>query len=362
MEYTQHVQPESIFYEEDSVSNFRSIFIGGIPLSSTYKQVLGYLENFDYVESLMLPRDRQTRQLKGYGKAVMASEDGVRRLVESDRPHRIGQLTVGISRWKSQDDYLTQKDNQVGKKVYVKFPASLSQTDLREYFTQNYGSIVSIDVKTDPHTRRFRNFCYVVFEEEYCATRAALHHRHLIKKKTVLCEMSKPAHLVKKAQNDKGKYKSIFKEKGDSTREPPRQNVYQTQNNLSKSINLVTSTYSAKRTSIQAIEGSPKTIVTTRTGASSQSSNNGIFVMGSNESKESTSDSSNRSNRMNKGHQFTEKISKRREEVMARCTAPLFPKPTSRLYSPGIFELVELNHLADTNIRFNFTKNHTLVY
>lgn len=362
MEYKHHVQKDT-FEEVDSTDNSRSIFIGGIPLTSTYKQVLTYLETFDYVESLVLPRDRQSGQLKGYARAVLASEDGVDRVMNANHLHRIGHLTVGISRWRSQNDYLTQKDQQVGRKVYVKFPACLSQADLRDYFVKNFGSVVSIDVKTDPHTRRFRNFCYVVFEEESSASMVTQQNRHIIKKKTVLCEMSKPAHLVKKAQTDKSK--------SDNSRAPATigekpvdmscQETFQTRNYVSKNLTLVTTKNTAKLSNMQAIEGSPKTPVTTRTGTSSQGSQKAFFGMGLNGLMESAIESKECSHRMIKNQLLLEHTSKKKSQVREGCSGSVHIKPTSKLYSQDSAASINSNHLILENVKFNLLTLRPLV-
>lgn len=184
--------------EEDSPSSTiqnRTIFIGGIPLSATVGEVQTYLSSFDRVVRLHLPRDRTTKTLKGYARVVLASEAGVERILNRSS-HRIGDLEVGVSRWLSQEEYLTRKDLLGNRKVFVKHPPSFGEAELRHYFSM-FGPVVEVCVKTDPFTNRNRNFCYVIFVEEIAAREAVLSSPHSYLNKTLFCEMSKPPHLPK---------------------------------------------------------------------------------------------------------------------------------------------------------------------
>ena len=53
------------------------IFIGGIPLSNTLDYLKAYLSTFDKVEKIRIPRKKDTGELKGYAKAVLATKEGV---------------------------------------------------------------------------------------------------------------------------------------------------------------------------------------------------------------------------------------------------------------------------------------------
>lgn len=188
---------------EHKVENLETaIFIGGIPLTSSRKQILDFLQKFDPVKSLHLPRDRASGKLKGYAKAVLTSQTGVDTLLNCTEPHRIDHLTVGVSRWKNQRDYIMLKDQHVNSKVYVKFPSSVSREDLFTYFNGKFGLVRDIDIKTDPFTKRLRDFCYISFEEEQSARLAVSQGPHTISGYQIRCEMSTPAHLVRGHQTE----------------------------------------------------------------------------------------------------------------------------------------------------------------
>lgn len=51
-----------------------------------------------------------------------------------------------------------------GKIVFMKFWINLFTEELREHFG-SYGTIDSINVKTDPNTGRSRGFAFIVFKE-----------------------------------------------------------------------------------------------------------------------------------------------------------------------------------------------------
>lgn len=178
-----------------NATELRTIFIGGIPLSTTFSQVYRYLSHWDRVLQIKLPKDRTTGLLKGYAKAVLASEDGVNRLI-AHQPHIIGRLEVGIARWQTQSAYLSDKDASIGRKVYVKIPPNITEEDLKQYFGA-FGPIEYLQIKTDPFTNRPRNFCYIVFCDESAANEVVSTSPHKLRQKTLLCEMSRPPHLAK---------------------------------------------------------------------------------------------------------------------------------------------------------------------
>ena len=197
----------------------RTVFLGGIPLRSTQKEILDYLLLFDSVVSLVMPRDRKTGQLKGYAKVTLATENGVNRILQEAK-HNIGGLQVGITKWRSQSEYLTNKDQLITRKIYVKYPSSVSKQQLYEYF-KKFGAIREIDLKTDPFTKKDRHFCYVVFDAEQAAEDVVHHKDHTIDDQTLICEMSKPAHLVRKGLYAKQKNAGLGSARSAATEQHP---------------------------------------------------------------------------------------------------------------------------------------------
>lgn len=171
------------------------VFLGGIPLTSTFESVKRFLEQCDEVKNLVLPRDKLSGKLKGYARALLATNEGIERLMSLPSP-RIDGLLIGVSKWKSQSEYLNSKDLQGERKIFVKFPAGTREEVLWEHFS-TFGQVVDIDVKTDPSTNRGRNFCYVLFEDQQAAKESVSKQRHRVNGKIYRCEMSKPPHLAK---------------------------------------------------------------------------------------------------------------------------------------------------------------------
>lgn len=187
--------------EDAGQEKARSIFIGGIPLNVTYRELHSYLNRFDSVVRLRLPRDKETGILKGFARAVLATVEGAQKIV-SHEEHRIGDLRFGISLWKQQKDYLQEKNQQTNKKVYVKYPTGVSENELYNHFLQ-YGPYENFTMKTDPFTQKSRNFCYISYQYQQDAYKAIAKRIQRVGLFRVLCEMSKPPNSrPKKAPNN----------------------------------------------------------------------------------------------------------------------------------------------------------------
>lgn len=176
----------------DKLSNklCRTIFIGGIPIKSTTGDIEEYLSQFDEVESVLLPKNRLSGQLKGYARATLRTVEGVERLLSSPH-HSIRGLNVGVSRWTTTDEYLVKKKDISSRKVYVKFKARIGVDNVLTYFSR-FGPIEQFDVKRNPFTGRFRDFGYITFETESSAKAAISPSVHTISGEEVRCELSKP--------------------------------------------------------------------------------------------------------------------------------------------------------------------------
>lgn len=166
----------------------RTIFVGGIPLSSTLQQVKDYLSTFDKVQHIQLPRHRDSGILKGYAKAVLATSEGVQRVVSLPF-HRIGGLKVGIMQWTNKHSYLKKKDQEGERKVHVRITYAHREKDLLRYF-RTYGEVEDLSIRTYPGTTISRNFCYVTFESVEGAKLVLKNSPHLISNDYVYCELS----------------------------------------------------------------------------------------------------------------------------------------------------------------------------
>lgn len=166
----------------------RTIFVGGIPLSSTLQQVKDYLSTFDKVQYIQLPRHRDSGILKGYAKAVLATAEGVQGIVSLPF-HRIGGLKVGIMQWTNKHSYLNKKDQERERKVHVRITYAHREKDLLRYF-RTYGKVEDLSIRTYPGTTISRNFCYVTFESVEAAKLVLQNSPHFISNDYVYCELS----------------------------------------------------------------------------------------------------------------------------------------------------------------------------
>ena len=176
--------------------SLRTIFLGGIPLSSNDITILDYLSGFDIVEYVEIPKDEATNKPKGYAKALLSTARGTQRVL-AQATHSIQGLSVGISMWKTATDYIKLKDQVENKKLYVRYENATSHKSLKEFF-QRFGRIISIDHKRSPQTNQERNFCYITFEKIESAKAVLQRRVHRVQGKLVVCELSKPAHTAKK--------------------------------------------------------------------------------------------------------------------------------------------------------------------
>ena len=189
----RHSNKTGTLLHEDQ--HLRTLFIGGIPLLCKRDKILSYLSQFDEVESLSLPTHTSTGELKGFSKVILKSHEGVERILSLPNHHLL-DLTVGISRWKQKTQYLAEKDNQATKRVHVKTPPHISESELMNYFKQ-FGPVDSIAMKTDPYSGKYRNFCYIDFNTLETALAAVSKKYHSINSFIIECEFSRPAYLVR---------------------------------------------------------------------------------------------------------------------------------------------------------------------
>ncbi len=177
----------------------RTVFIGGISLRSTYQELHDYLSQFGTIDTLTVPRDKNTKLLKGYAKALMRyPEDALKLTVQ--KYHHIGGLDVGINMWQAQGQYLQVKENCDHRKVYVKFKSGVAEDSIREHF-RKFGPIEQLTLKFSALTNKSRNFCYILYYEESSARKATDQRFHTVDGVELICEMSRSTtdeHPVKK--------------------------------------------------------------------------------------------------------------------------------------------------------------------
>ena len=168
----------------------RTVFIGGISLKSTPQDIIDYASLFDDVDSVALPQSTKTQHLKGYAKVTMKTFEGAQRILSVSN-HTIDGLTVGVSKWTTNDEYLKTKEELSSRKVYVKFKERVGVKNVETYFAK-FGLIQQFDIKRHPLTGRFRDFSYIIYEQAEAARAASANLIHTINNEPVRCEPCKP--------------------------------------------------------------------------------------------------------------------------------------------------------------------------
>lgn len=178
-----------------------NIFIGGIHPSISPSDLFNYLGRYSRVKSFEMPMDFKTGGWKGYAKACLESDLGVKALL-FHKVHKIKGHEIGIKPWIDKSDYLKSKDEQSKRKLFVKFQPIVSSQDLFLHFSK-FGPIESIDCKVDPLTGEPRNFAYIVFENEEDAHNAANFGECSLGSPKIWCELTKPKYIMDMEDNNK---------------------------------------------------------------------------------------------------------------------------------------------------------------
>lgn len=173
----------------------RTVFLGGIPLDTTYQELMGYLSQFDEIEDIDIAIDKNSKECKGFAKAVLKTDQGIHRLLSISH-HVIRGLEIGVKQWTKKADYLKEKDEVTKRKLFVRFHPSYNKDDLALHLSM-FGHIESLEVKTHPLTNEKRNFAYVIFRTKEEARKAVLYGSITEKHQFISCEFTTPSFLMK---------------------------------------------------------------------------------------------------------------------------------------------------------------------
>ena len=138
-----------------------------------------------------MPFDKKKGQIKGFAHVIMNQARDAERVLQVGK-HFINGLRVSITPWLPKESYTTVKNSRNLRKLYVRMPVQLSETDLTMHFIQ-FGSVEEVALKFDVATNHFRGFCYVVFHTQTAAQKAAAFEDHRIGGLKLRCEMHLPA-------------------------------------------------------------------------------------------------------------------------------------------------------------------------
>lgn len=186
------------------------LFVGGIPLDCTSKELHTYLSKFDEVLWQRIELDSNTGLPRGFAYAVLASTDGYTRILKH-YGHRMRNLKIGVSLWKNPKDYLNEKDKVLRRKVFIKrLNPVCSDADLYDHFSV-YGKIEKAEVRRNHGDNTSRRIGFVSFEREEDANKCLEAKCHIMNGREI---------IVKKCRNltDVKKERSLINDTFDSNR------------------------------------------------------------------------------------------------------------------------------------------------
>ena len=191
-------------YQQPAAFNSLVLFIGGVPLYCDENYLIQYLLNFDQVMWLQLGRDLMTGMSKGHAHAMMATEAGHYRVL-SQKYHMIGGIKVGVSTWKSPSEYLSNKDEQLKRKIFIKkLHPYTNDHELVQYFGI-FGPIEKAEIRRNHHDGSSRKIGFVLFEDIASAERALKVKTHILRSRELIvtkCLSVKETKSLKKTEYD----------------------------------------------------------------------------------------------------------------------------------------------------------------
>ena len=173
-----------------------NVFIGGITQDLTTDDVAQFLAQFSPVESFEMPIDPATQEWKGYAKAHLSSEEGIRLLL-SLPSHWVKGIHLGVKPWINKKDYLASKDDMNRRKLFVKFHPLMNTGELFNYFSK-FGDVESVECKLDPESKKPRHFGFIVFRQEYDAFQASMLGSISTKNQRIWCDLTTPKYIIEK--------------------------------------------------------------------------------------------------------------------------------------------------------------------
>lgn len=144
-------------------SSAGKLFVGGIAWETNEESFTKYFSKYGEISDSVIMMDKVTGRPRGFGFVTFADSEVTNRVLEED--HVIDGRTVEVKRTVPREDMQT-KGVMRTKKIFIGgIPISLSEDDLREYFSA-YGKIIEHQIMLDRNTGRSRGFGFVTFETE----------------------------------------------------------------------------------------------------------------------------------------------------------------------------------------------------
>ena len=178
----------------------RILFVGGIHKECNQEELFTYLKTFDNVLWLRIETDPATGQSKGHAFAILASKDGQDKVL-NQKKHKMRDLYIGISVWKSSKEYLNEKDMAMKRKIFVKRLSSLcTEVDLINYFS-TFGPVEKAEIRRNHADNSSRKIAYVIFEKEAAAILCLNCKMHFLNSREIIVKKCRNPTEVKKERS-----------------------------------------------------------------------------------------------------------------------------------------------------------------
>ena len=195
------------------------LFLGGLPVDCAYEELFSFLRQFAEVLWLRIEVDSYTGISKGFAYCILADSGYPKILAKS--VYYMKGIPVGVQLWKDPVVYLSQKFNEMERKVFIKrIPPELQEQDLGAYFSK-FGTVELCEIKKSHLDHSSRGIGFVLFASVAEAGRCLLKRYHFVRGHKVECHKCK----------DRKKYSALPEAEGSakgpcSSATPCDQGVY----------------------------------------------------------------------------------------------------------------------------------------
>lgn len=178
----------------------RILFVGGIHKSCDQRELHDYLKVFDEVIWLRIEIDPVTGLSKGHAFTILSSKIGQDKVL-NQKKHKLRDLHIGISVWKSSKEYLNEKDQNMKRKIFIKRLASeCTESDLIEYFSL-FGPIEKAEIRRNHSDNSSRKIAFLIFEHESDACACLNTKMHSINGRDIIVKRCRNPTEVKKERS-----------------------------------------------------------------------------------------------------------------------------------------------------------------
>ncbi|XP_031476074.1 glycine-rich RNA-binding protein 3, mitochondrial-like [Nymphaea colorata] len=138
------------------------LFVGGIAWRTTKETFTEHFQKYGEITDSVIMKDKRTKKPRGFGFVTFADPSVVELVLKDE--HVIDDRTVEVKRTVPREEMAAAPDTQT-KKIFVGgIPTSVTDDELKEYFS-SYGNIIEHQIMTD-QSGRSRGFGFVTFESE----------------------------------------------------------------------------------------------------------------------------------------------------------------------------------------------------